>query len=69
MINVFLWIPLDMMGQMQKIMKYQDNKKQVLFKNLVFVVKPRFFSLALQFCRSPVLLVISNILMFLGFWD
>ena len=57
MINVFLWIPLDMMGQVQKMMKYQQDKKQVLFKNLVFVVKPRLFSLALQFCRSPVLLV------------
>ena len=48
---------LDMMGQVQKMMKYQEDKKHVLFKNLVFVVKPRLFSLALQFCRSPVLLV------------
>ena len=46
-----------MMGQVQKMMKYQEDKKQVLFKNLVFIVKPRLFSLALQFCRSPVLLV------------
>ena len=57
MINGFLWIPVDMMEQVQKMMKYQEDKKQVLFKNLVFVVKPRLFSLALQFCRSPVLLV------------
>lgn len=34
---------LDMMGQVQKMMKYQGDKKHVLFKNLVFVVKPRFF--------------------------
>ena len=39
------------------MMKYQGNKKHVLFKNLVFVVNPRLFSLALQFCRFPVLLV------------
>ena len=57
MINGFLWIRVDMMGQVQKMMKYQEDKKHVLFKNLVFVVKPRLFSLALQFCRSPVLLV------------
>ena len=48
---------LDMTGQVQKMMKYQEDKKHVLFKNLVFIVKPRLFSLALQFCRSPVLLV------------
>ena len=63
MINGFLWIPVDMMEQVQKMMKYQEDKKQVLFKNLVFVVKPRLFSLALQFCRSPVLLVYIYIYM------
>ena len=57
MIDGFLWIPVDMMGQVQKMMKYQGDEKPVLFQNLAFVVKPRLFKLALQFCRSPVLLV------------
>ena len=26
-----LWIRVDMMGQVQKMMKYQGDKKQVLF--------------------------------------
>ena len=33
-------------------------KERVLFKNLVFVVKPLLFSPAIQFGRSPVLLVV-----------
>ena len=65
MIDGFLWIPVDMMGQVQKMMKYQGDEKPVLFQNLAFVVKPRLFKLALQFCRSPVLLVYIYIFIFL----
>ena len=44
MIDGFLWIPVDMMGQVQKMMKYQGDEKPVLFQNLAFVVKPRLLN-------------------------
>ena len=45
------------MGPVEKIMNFQGIKTQVLLKNPAFLLKPRLFSLALQFCRSPVLKV------------
>ena len=35
----FLWIPLDMMGQVQKMMKYQEDKKHVFFLEPCFCYK------------------------------
>jgi hypothetical protein len=58
MINGFWWIPVDMMGQVQKMMKHQGDKKRFFLRTWFFVVKPRLFSLALQFGRSPVFLVV-----------
>ena len=34
MINGFMWIPVDMMGQVQKMMKYQGEK------HFFFVLEP-----------------------------
>ena len=59
MINGFMWILDDSSGYdgaSAKRMKYQGEKKG-LFKEPGLYFQTRLFSLALQFCRSPVLLV------------